>query len=88
MSYKCLITYKFGDDYVQSGDEMLYHCPFCPELGKRNNDRKLYVNSKNGKYHCFRCDTVGNFNGKIETTMEYITTNSSSLKSNHKNCVI
>ena len=25
---------------------------------------------------------------KIETTMEYITTNSSSLKSNHKNCVI
>ena len=64
MSYKYLITYKFGDDYVQSGDEMLYHCPFCPEFGKRNNDRKLYVNSKNGKYHCFRCDTVGNFNGK------------------------
>ena len=25
---------------------------------------------------------------KVETTMEYITTDSSSLKGNHKNCVI
>lgn len=65
MSYEYLITYKFGDDYVTSGDEMLYHCPFCPEFGKRNNDRKLYVNKRTGKYHCFRCDTVGNFNRRI-----------------------
>lgn len=65
MSYKYLITHKFGDDYIESGDEMLYHCPFCPDFGKRNDDRKLYVNSKNGKYHCFRCDTIGNFNGKM-----------------------
>lgn len=53
------IVHEFGDDYTRSGDELLYHCPFCPSLGKRNDDRKLYVNSVNGKYHCFRCESKG-----------------------------
>lgn len=53
------IISKFGTDFTRSGDEMLYHCPYCPPLGKRNDDRKLYVNSKTGKFQCFRCETAG-----------------------------
>lgn len=57
------IITKFGSDFTRSGNEMLYHCPFCPSFGKRNNDRKLYVNSKNGKYNCFRCGSSGHILG-------------------------
>ena len=53
------IVRKFGNDYTKSGDEMMYHCPFCPNVGKRNSDRKLYVNSKTGKFICFRCNETG-----------------------------
>lgn len=54
-----LVMNKFGNDFIRSGEELVYHCPFCPDLGKRNNDRKLYVNSKSGKFICFRCGTSG-----------------------------
>lgn len=57
--YQYVIEAKFGTDYEYSHGEMLYHCPFCQELGKNIYDRKLYVNSYKGVYNCFRCGTTG-----------------------------
>ena len=53
------IDLAFGKDYKCSGDERLYHCPFCERLNKKHTDRKLYVNQKSGKYICFRCGARG-----------------------------
>lgn len=53
------IEMKFGKDYSEVGNELLFHCPHCKELGKTISDRKLYVNSKTGKYICFRCGIRG-----------------------------
>lgn len=52
----------FGDDYsVENKErgEISFHCPFCPELGHRNDDKKLYVNVNKLVYHCFRCESKG-----------------------------
>lgn len=52
----------FGDDYSienKSRGEISFHCPFCPELGHRNDDKKLYVNVNKLVYHCFRCESKG-----------------------------
>lgn len=59
--YKYLIESKFGSDYEfdNHSGEMIYHCPYCLELGKRNDDYKLYINSYKGVYNCFRCGTSG-----------------------------
>lgn len=56
------ITAKFGADYIiasESAGEIVYHCPFCPERGKKNSDRKLYVNVNKLAYDCKRCGTRG-----------------------------
>lgn len=56
---------KFGRDYVvanKQSSEITYHCPFCPSLGKRNDDRKLYVNVNKLLWHCKRCDSAGSLN--------------------------
>ena len=58
---------KFGTDYViasEGAGEITYHCPFCPEQGKRNNDRKLYVNVNKLVYDCKRCGTQGSLRSK------------------------
>ena len=36
-----------------------HNCPFCPALGKRNDDLALSVNWGKEVYHCFRCGTSG-----------------------------
>lgn len=63
-----LIISKFGSDFTRSGDEMLFHCPYCPESGHRNDDRKLYVNSKSGKFWCHRCE----MHGRIGSQFAYL----------------
>ena len=58
---------KFGTDYViasEGAGEITYHCPFCPEQGKRNKDRKLYVNVNKLVYDCKRCGTQGSLRSK------------------------
>lgn len=52
----------FGNDYtIENAEkgEIAYNCPFCPELGHRNDDRKMYVNVNKLKYNCFRCESKG-----------------------------
>lgn len=57
---KLYVISQMGDDYIDAGHcEMRYQCPFCKELGLRNNDYKLYVNYKKGAYWCFRCESTG-----------------------------
>lgn len=56
------VTSKFGKDYHvanQEKGEITYHCPFCPSFGKRNNDRKLYVNVNKLVWECKRCGSKG-----------------------------
>lgn len=57
-----IIHKRFGTDYVRVANksELIFHCPFCNEMGNRNDDRKLYVNDNTGNYHCYRCGTSGN----------------------------
>lgn len=74
------IISKFGSDFIKSGNEMLYHCPFCPSYGKRNDDRKLYVNSITGQYNCFRCETSGSIVGR-DARLARLLSDNSNLKS-------
>lgn len=60
----------FGDDYSienETAGEISYHCPFCPSLGHRNDDKKLYVNTNKLVYQCFRCESKGSLNQKISS---------------------
>lgn len=57
----------FGTDYVianESSGEVAFHCPYCPSKGKRNNDRKLYVNVNKLVYDCKRCGAKGYIGSK------------------------
>lgn len=38
-------------DYRRDGNEVIIKCPHC-------NKNKLYINSINGKFHCFHCEAV------------------------------
>lgn len=56
-----------GKDYTvanESSGEITYHCPFCPNYGKRNDDRKLYVNVNKMVYDCKRCGSRGSLRSK------------------------
>lgn len=56
-----------GKDYTvanESSGEITYHCPFCPNYGKRNDDRKLYVNVNKLVYDCKRCGSRGSLRSK------------------------
>lgn len=51
---------KFGNNYLSSGDDIRYDCPFCyHRRGKADLDKKLYVNIKTGVFHCFKCGAKG-----------------------------
>ena len=41
--------------YYLSGDEYIFHCPFCDHYKK-----KLSINLKKNKFKCWVCDTSGN----------------------------
>ena len=60
---KRYIISQLGDDYHDAGGyEMRYRCPFCEDLGLRNDDYKLYINysdKKAGIYWCHRCEATG-----------------------------
>lgn len=50
---------KFGSQYKRNNSkkhELIFPCPNCSKPGKSD---KLYVNTLNGVYHCFRCDLKG-----------------------------
>ena len=62
-----LVISVLGSDYAvanESSGEITYHCPYCPSYGKRNNDRKLYVNVNKLVYDCKRCGTKGSLRPK------------------------
>lgn len=56
---RTMIITQLGSDFVESGDELVFHCHNCPTVGKRNDDRKLYVNKITGYYWCHRCELRG-----------------------------
>ena len=65
--YKNEITSKFGNDYIENGDEIRYCCPFCENRrGKADHDYKLYANQSNGLFHCFKCGARGYLGEKEE----------------------
>ena len=65
--YKNEITSKFGNDYIENGDEIRYCCPFCEiRRGKADHDYKLYANQSNGLFHCFKCGARGYLGEKEE----------------------
>ena len=41
--------------YYLSGDEYIFHCPFCD-----HHKKKLSINLKKNKFKCWVCDTSGN----------------------------
>jgi hypothetical protein len=59
--YRYLIINNFGEDYVEelSTHDLRYECPKCKELGKRVDDKKLYVSYDTLIFHCFRCGWKG-----------------------------
>lgn len=68
-----LVISVLGSDYAvanESSGEITYHCPYCPSYGKRNNDRKLYVNVNKLVYDCKRCGTKGSLRPKDATLYE------------------
>lgn len=77
--YQQIIEANFGSDYIVSGSEMVYHCPYCAQVGKRSDDYKLYVNSVKGVYNCFRCGTSGAI--KLDSDSELVVEESIDLSS-------
>ena len=50
---------KFGNNYVKNKpNEFIFNCIKCGRP-------KLYVNTFNGIYHCFRCDFKGRLKGRV-----------------------
>lgn len=69
MRYSNEIIRRFGNDYVVSGEEYLYNCPFClKRRGKADDDRKLYVSGTHGYFHCFKCDAKGTVVSKVNVS--------------------
>lgn len=55
--YERVAIERFGNNYRRNKDtEFIFQCPKC-------NRNKLYVNTTNGVYHCFRCD----YKGRLKT---------------------
>ncbi len=50
---KGITTYRGG------GDEITAHCWFCPDQNPKGRG-KLYINTVEGLYFCFRCEARGN----------------------------
>lgn len=63
--YENLATEKFGSYYRRTGkpDELVFKCIKCGRP-------KLYVNTANGVFHCFRCDFSGRL--RIKTSLKDI----------------
>lgn len=64
------IISQFGNDYIianETAGEIAYKCPWCPSLGKRNDDYKLYVNTNKLVYQCFRCESTGSLNHHLSS---------------------
>lgn len=60
MNLERYIVSRLGDDFIRaSSTELRYKCPYCPDLGKRNNDYKFYINTTSALYNCFRCGAHG-----------------------------
>ena len=55
------IIARFGEDYVGvSGDEIVYHCPYCEENGRGPDTHgHLYVNNRSCLFYCQRCGAKG-----------------------------
>lgn len=65
--YKNEITSKFGNDYIENGNEIRYCCPFCEtRRGKADSDYKLYANQDSGLFYCFKCGAKGFLGEKKE----------------------
>lgn len=65
--YKNEITSKFGNDYLENGNEIRYCCPFCEHRrGKADTDYKLYANRTSGLFYCFKCGAKGYLGEKKE----------------------
>ena len=78
------VVSKFGSDYAVANEvagEITYHCPFCPSHGKRNNDRKLYINVNKLVYDCKRCGSQGSLRSRQADLYEDETDVSESLVS-------
>lgn len=57
--YERVAIEKFGNNYRRNKDtEFIFRCPKC-------NHNKLYVNTTNGLYHCFRCDYKGVLKARV-----------------------
>ncbi len=48
-----------------SKNETIYKCPYCDIVSDRGPDTegKFYFNTKKGKGHCFRCETLVFYDG-------------------------
>ena len=79
--YKKQIISILGDDYIDTPGsfELRYQCPFCEDMGLRNDDYKMYVNyssnpKRSMKFFCHRCESGGNLSRM--TDMSYLGSNS------------
>lgn len=70
-NYVADIINKFGNDYIINGSEYRYNCPFClSRRGKADTDKKLYVNSESGLFHCFKCSANGTLGVKKKSSSD------------------
>lgn len=53
---------RFGNSFIRTSKEgeLVFPCPKCGQ----HKQEKLYVNTKNGVFHCFRCDYSGRLKSK------------------------
>lgn len=77
-NYLQLIVQRFGKNYIEAGfnsdkPHVRYNCPFClKKRGKSDDDGKLYVNIKNGKFFCFKCGAKGKLSRRIEVSQSSV----------------
>ncbi|PJH64310.1 CHC2 zinc finger domain-containing protein, partial [Salmonella enterica] len=66
MEYKEYLIENLGFDYKETGDNIMYNCPFCND---HKHDYKLSfkksTDSSNGIWQCWRCGRKGNFIGFV-----------------------
>lgn len=79
MDYLSKAVEKFGNNYVSTNKEgeYIFRCPNC-------NREKLYLNSFNGVFHCFRCDYKGKIAGKTITSLSEFRSNKAEEKTKSK----
>lgn len=65
--YEKIAILNFGDNYRKNkATELIFKCPKCGR-------QKLYFNTQNGVFHCFRCDYKGRL--KAKSTIQDIKNN-------------